>query len=249
MFDTDDRANHAPRVDTARLSPREREVLGLLAQGHTAKSIAAQTGWSLASVNERLRQARRKTGIGSSRELARLLSPAENRDEKIDLAFEMPNRRGRFRPIQVKGVIVMAVLIVVAAVVALMSPAQQQAAPADPLVDKLFPAVGDEPRRLAELVRTEQRDTDWADVAEAALRARYAPLVAEKRIRVVRIACAATACEIVGEGLEVGPARIDATLGTLQDAKKNRLPGSAHARWVSISFGKDLFAAYWVREG
>lgn len=38
------------------------------------------------AVNERLREARRKTGVGSSRELARLAAAPENRDEKIGVA-------------------------------------------------------------------------------------------------------------------------------------------------------------------
>lgn len=57
----------------------------LLAEGHTAKSAAALLDTSEAAVNERLREARRKTGVGSSRELARLVAQ-ETRDEKIGVA-------------------------------------------------------------------------------------------------------------------------------------------------------------------
>ncbi len=53
------------------LSEREREVLGLLMQGHETKSIAAALGLSIQAVNERLRDARRKLGASSSREAAR----------------------------------------------------------------------------------------------------------------------------------------------------------------------------------
>lgn len=79
-------------ADLSRLTPGERQVLALLAQGHTAKSVAALTGASLHSVNERLREARRKTGVGSSRELARRLAegPQENRDEQIGVAQARP---------------------------------------------------------------------------------------------------------------------------------------------------------------
>ncbi|MBS0255851.1 MAG: helix-turn-helix transcriptional regulator [Proteobacteria bacterium] len=69
----------------ARLTDKELEILRLLTAGHTAKSIAARLGRSETSINERLREARRKTGIGSSRELARILDAQENRDKKIDL--------------------------------------------------------------------------------------------------------------------------------------------------------------------
>lgn len=43
------------RVDIARLTDSERRLLLLLAQGHTAKSIAAVEGLSENAVNERLR--------------------------------------------------------------------------------------------------------------------------------------------------------------------------------------------------
>jgi DNA-binding CsgD family transcriptional regulator/predicted aspartyl protease len=56
------------------LTPREREVILLLGQGHDAKSIARDLGISVHTVNERLRDVRRKMGVTSSREAARLLS-------------------------------------------------------------------------------------------------------------------------------------------------------------------------------
>jgi len=56
-----------------RLSDLERDLLTLLAQGHTAKTIARSRSLSANVVNEHLRSARRKTGASSSRELARLV--------------------------------------------------------------------------------------------------------------------------------------------------------------------------------
>ena len=63
----------------------------LLAQGHTAKTIAYSRALSVNVVNEHLRSARRKTDAPSSRELARLVigtmeapSP-ENRDNLFDI--------------------------------------------------------------------------------------------------------------------------------------------------------------------
>lgn len=70
------------------LNDRELEVLRLLAAGHTAKTIAVRLGRSETSINERLRTARRKTGIGSSRELARLLDTQKNGDKIIDLSTQ-----------------------------------------------------------------------------------------------------------------------------------------------------------------
>lgn len=70
---------------SACLTDREKEILRLLVAGHTVKTIAARLGRSETSINERLRSARRKTGVGSSRELARLLDLQKTRDENIDL--------------------------------------------------------------------------------------------------------------------------------------------------------------------
>ncbi len=75
-----------PHALSRTLNERELEILRLLAGGHTVKSIAAQLGRSEASINERLREARRKTGVGSSRELARLLAEQKIWDRKIDLS-------------------------------------------------------------------------------------------------------------------------------------------------------------------
>lgn len=61
----------------ATLTARERETLQLLLRGHDAKSIAQAQGLSVHTVNERLRDARRKLGVGSSREAARLVGAAQ----------------------------------------------------------------------------------------------------------------------------------------------------------------------------
>lgn len=59
------------------LNERERETLRLLLAGHDAKSISREHRLSVHTVNERLRAARRKLGVSSSREAARLLAQAE----------------------------------------------------------------------------------------------------------------------------------------------------------------------------
>lgn len=113
-------ANH-PSSSLAALSDKEREVLNLLATGHTVKSIAAQLGRSEPSINERLRDARRKTGIGSSRELARLLNAQKSWDKNIDLPLpapptddpEQPTQAGRAKS---KGTIIMLFAVPIAAI-------------------------------------------------------------------------------------------------------------------------------------
>lgn len=70
-------------MELERLNEAEQRVLRLLAQGHTAKSIATAIGSTPTAVYERLREARRKTGVGSSRELARLLQSREICDKQL----------------------------------------------------------------------------------------------------------------------------------------------------------------------
>lgn len=61
----------------ASLTDREREVLRLLLAGHTAKSAAAELDLSVHTVNDYLREARKKLGVASSREAARILGEQE----------------------------------------------------------------------------------------------------------------------------------------------------------------------------
>jgi DNA-binding CsgD family transcriptional regulator len=59
------------------LTEREKQTLRLIVRGHDAKSIARSLGLSVHTINERLRDARRKMAVSSSREAARLLLQAE----------------------------------------------------------------------------------------------------------------------------------------------------------------------------
>ncbi|MDG5751654.1 DUF4019 domain-containing protein [Qipengyuania sp. XHP0211] len=61
----------------ASLTDRERDVLRLLLAGHTAKSAAAELDLSVHTVNDYLREARKKLGVASSREAARILGEQE----------------------------------------------------------------------------------------------------------------------------------------------------------------------------
>jgi len=138
----------------ATLTEREREALRLLLTGHDAKSIAARLDISVHAVNERLRKARQKLGVGSSREAARLLAATEGADnsfvgEKIGLGAALPtasddgrrNRRatGATRlPFYLIGAVVM--IFLVATAVAFWA----QRPPADPRphVVSTYPAEG-----------------------------------------------------------------------------------------------------------
>lgn len=65
------------------LTEKEKVTLRLMVRGHDAKSMAAELSLSVHTINERLRAARRKLGVTSSREAARLVFEREaGRPEK-----------------------------------------------------------------------------------------------------------------------------------------------------------------------
>ena len=92
-----------PPISPGTLTDKELEILRLLAGGHTVKSIAARLERSEAAINERLREARRKTGAGSSRELARLLDAQKIWDRKIDLSSHTSSSDDPGRPPSGRG--------------------------------------------------------------------------------------------------------------------------------------------------
>ncbi|HEY8618239.1 LuxR C-terminal-related transcriptional regulator [Phenylobacterium sp.] len=132
-------------------------MLRLLAEGHMAKSIAVELGLSVNTVNERLREARRKTGAGSSRELARALKaqrlPLEklgrgNRDGAAHgvAAIVRPGARGRFRAPVMMGAFALVLIASAAGAFAAVALFQSSAAPAvqaaPPRVVSTSPAAG-----------------------------------------------------------------------------------------------------------
>lgn len=83
-----------PVKDAVRtLSEKEKQTLRLIVRGHDAKSTARSLGLSVHTINERLREARRKMAVSSSREAARILLAAEGADS---LALP-PNSSGDVR--------------------------------------------------------------------------------------------------------------------------------------------------------
>lgn len=65
------------------LTEKEKETLRLLVDGHDAKSMARHLGLSVHTINERLRDARRKMSASSSREAARQLREMERADPQF----------------------------------------------------------------------------------------------------------------------------------------------------------------------
>lgn len=142
-------ATDLPPPAIADLTDKELEVLQLLTAGHTIKSIAATLGRSEASINERLRDARRKTGIGSSRELARLVAGQENWPRKTDLsgagqAGDVPEQPAAAVRRSQKGKIAMFTLIPLAAGLLFAASTSQQPAqqPVKAISAQASPLVG-----------------------------------------------------------------------------------------------------------
>lgn len=69
-------ASRIEKLET--LTEKEKQTLRLIVRGHDAKSIARSFDLSVHTINERLRDARRKLAVSSSREAARLLLEAED---------------------------------------------------------------------------------------------------------------------------------------------------------------------------
>jgi DNA-binding CsgD family transcriptional regulator len=115
----------------AALTDKEKETLRLIVRGHDAKSMARHLGLSVHTINERLRDARRKLAVSSSREAARLVldhegaDPESSTDKQIGEATAAPSpadpdgpedgtgHRRRVRAIA--GVAIMSVIIAIAA--------------------------------------------------------------------------------------------------------------------------------------
>ena len=65
------------------LTDKEKETLRLLVSGYDAKTMARHLGLSVHTINERLRDARRKMATSSSREAARLLHELESQTPEL----------------------------------------------------------------------------------------------------------------------------------------------------------------------
>jgi DNA-binding CsgD family transcriptional regulator len=154
-----------PRSGFSGLNTRELEVLRLLAAGHTIKTIAALIGSTETAINERLRAARRKTGIGSSRELARLLEAQKIWDRKIDLSPPGDAANSQPQPAQAgrtwsKGTIIMTLALPLTAIglavaMATATP-QSPATAAIPAASRASPLVGSWALDVSRIPETER---------------------------------------------------------------------------------------------
>lgn len=133
-------------TDTNALTEKEKQTLRLIVRGHDAKSSARHLGLSVHTINERLRDARRKLEVSSSREAARQLFEAEGgdpqslTDKRIGEATAAPlgemadlePARTRRPAYVVEGVIIMSIIVAFAALAALNAHTPSATGPSSP---------------------------------------------------------------------------------------------------------------------
>lgn len=135
------------------LTEKEKQTLRLLLTGYDAKSMARHLGLSVHTVNERLRDARRKLGTSSSREAARQLRELEVQDPELlgdkglgdapaaaatQMSFQPAQGDGKWRRTGwIVGGLVMTIGAALLALTALSGPGQ---APAVPLTAAAAPS-------------------------------------------------------------------------------------------------------------
>lgn len=156
------------------LTEREKQTLRLMVRGHDAKSIARTLDLSVHTINERLRAARRKLEVPSSREAARMLLAAEGGPQSFgpnDIGDAEPvaaaDREGApvvgagrsFRPFTI-GVLLMTLILGLLALAAAPQTANTFQPAAAEVTD---PAVVDAARRFVTLID----EGRWADSYQA----------------------------------------------------------------------------------
>jgi DNA-binding CsgD family transcriptional regulator len=246
-----------------RLNETEREFLRLLGRGHTAKSIAAAKDVTVAAVNERFRSARRKTGLGSSREIARLILAQENRDEFIDLAkaqasvSDLPRPHARRRASAQRWRLPMAAAVLLAAALLAQQTAEAPSSvrASEPLVKEFLSAQEARPS-MAELhaLANSGRDPDWSPAAERRISEAYNASFGDVGlIESFVVTCGSTVCEAVGLSAPNLPTQgVDDLLQRLQSiGPESRIVGLEQESF-SVGPSRDhpgrfVFASYWRR--
>lgn len=161
------------------LTEKEKQTLRLLLTGYDAKSMARHLGLSVHTINERLRDARRKLGTSSSREAARLVHEVEAQDPEslgdkglgdapapaaAQVTLQPARGDGNFRRAGwIIGGLVMTISLALLALSALSGPNQTPAVPV-----AAAPTVSPTPASEAAAVEAAQRflakldQDDWA---------------------------------------------------------------------------------------
>ena len=183
------------------LNDGEKEVLALLAAGHTVKTAAAELGLTDNAVNERLRSARRKTGASSSRELARQLYPTDPQiswDEVSVVPSALQPKDGDERRFPIlgrwrtkRGVLIMTSLtLITAALVALTQVSSNETSSAP---DEALPPLAASGMELRERLESEQSDPAWALATQSELSKRFSQ---RDGVDMAAVRCRTSLCEI-----------------------------------------------------
>ena len=259
-----------PETDGAldRLNAVERDLLGLLGRGHTAKSIAGLRSMSVLAVNERFRSARRKTGIASSREIARLLVARENRHDFIGLAEPAAPTAQLPRPTAHNAWpnrwrLLMAAGILIAAAMFAQETATPPERPLPPAVVAMFtpPEPAPDIVALHAEIATGPADPGWSRAMEADLSRLYHQTTDPSgALASLDVTCNASLCEIIGvsrDGLDGG--QITALMDAVQSRAKNEAVVALKLDNIVSGFHSTaegetahvaatvVFAAYWRR--
>jgi hypothetical protein len=153
----------------------------MIVRGHDAKSIARSLNLSVHTINERLREARRKVAVSSSREAARLLFEAEDGvarlpDSRGDSeigdaatslpvdndAAPIPGAGRRRRPWLTIGVVLMLPALALLAFAALPQADPLPASPPAATIDVSDPTVVDAARHFLMLIDQQRWDASYA---------------------------------------------------------------------------------------
>ena len=255
------------------LSATERELLALLGRGHTAKSIAHLKGLSEAAVNERFRAARRKTGLGSSREIARLIVAQENRHDFIAVAPEAQSAETSRRsdaPRRVSPYRRWSFLMVVSVLLASALFAQQTSVPLElsgtglpvpPAAQALFETSSSpDMAALHAQIAEGHSDPAWTPHTEAALLNVYAHAALAQNLASFDVTCSAELCQVMGVSAATLPvAERERILVALQDRDVQEASRSLGLQHVAHGFSSGprvdgdphlaplAFVVYWRR--
>ncbi|MES2860508.1 MAG: hypothetical protein V4701_03515 [Pseudomonadota bacterium] len=257
IAETDDAIN--------RLNPVERDLLGLLGRGHTAKSIATLRSMSEAAVNERFRSARRKTGIGSSREIARLIVAQENRHDFIDLVcpaapppeLRRPDTHRRASPPRWR--LPMSAAVLLAAAILAQQTATPPERPVPPAATSMFMPTQPSPDlvSLRAEVTAGPADPEWSPATQAALLRAYQR--ATDASVTLDVTCSRSLCEVLGVSRSrLTGAEIDTLLEAVQHPSATEALQALKLENIVQSYSTSepvtergaasvVFAAYWRR--
>lgn len=180
------------------LTDKEKEALRLLLAGHDAKSSANELDISVHTINDRLRNARRKLDVSSSREAARILGDAEDttpqsparisigiapeseRDDNADL--NNTKRAGLFGLTWLAGGMLIMSILIAAAVLGIMynSRTEAPAATKTPVAAQAAPVSDPASLPRAKTFLAEVDQGDWEGSWNATGRFFQAQVTAEK---------------------------------------------------------------------